>query len=159
MRSLREHSIKPVQVGVRWCRSTACWHILPSRPSLRTQWQARGWALARRTRSCRSRRCEHTLPQADDTGTPHRARAVHGLTALDNILAAPDSVYTHGGRQGCGHWLGTGTRSTKALRRPEENGAKEWAVWGKSGARRANITSNTRMLSSEEEWHGHGHGH
>ena len=67
-----------------------------------------------------------------------------------NMPAAPADVYTHGGWQGWGHWLGTGNVGVKKdqpflpfkeallqARSLKLKNVKEWKEWRKSGARPA----------------------
>ena len=87
-----------------------------------------------------------------------------------NIPAAPDIVYKHGGWQGYGHWLGTGTVALQdkqflpfkeALlhaRSLKLKTKKDWMVWCKCDARPAtNMPSCPNKAYKHDGWQGYGH--
>ena len=85
-----------------------------------------------------------------------------------NVPRGPDQVYTDGGWQGWGHWLGTGNQSSKAKK--EEflpfdealrvarclrlNSQAEWRLWCRSGARPANVPANPNQVYVHDGWMG-----
>jgi len=88
-----------------------------------------------------------------------------------NVPSHPDATYKDGGWQGWGHWLGTGTQSSKAKRAQflpfdealrvarclRLNCEKEWRLWCKSGARPANVPTNPDKVYVNDGWWGWEH--
>ena len=86
-----------------------------------------------------------------------------------NMPSRPDQVYKHGGWQGYGHWLGTGTAAPKdhqflpfkkallCARSLKLKSQKEWHAWSKNGARPANIPSHPQATYRHEGWRGYAH--
>ena len=84
-----------------------------------------------------------------------------------NVPSAPDTVYTHDGWQGWGHWLGSSNLSTKhflpfgeALAVAQSLGLtnmREWRVWSKKGMRPPNVPSHPDTTHKHDGWEGWGH--
>ena len=85
-----------------------------------------------------------------------------------NVPADPPKVYKAGGWQGWGHWLGTGSQSSKAkkeqflpfdealraARQLRLVSEKEWRLWCRSGARPANVPACPAQTYVHDGWIG-----
>ena len=86
-----------------------------------------------------------------------------------NVPRGPDQVYTDGGWQGWGHWLGTGNKVGGAknfLPYAEAlhvahclrlKNRKEWEAWCRSGARPVNVPASPDQVYVHGGWQGWGH--
>ena len=88
-----------------------------------------------------------------------------------NVPSNPDLTYKGGGWQGWGHWLGTGTKSSKAkkaqflpfdqalrvARHLRLVSQKEWRLWCRSGARPANVPAHPETTYVHDGWRGWEH--
>ena len=85
-----------------------------------------------------------------------------------NVPADPCKAYKDGGWQGYGHWLGTGSQSSKAkklqflpftealrvARALRLVSQKEWKLWCRSGARPANVPADPSKAYVHDGWRG-----
>ena len=85
-----------------------------------------------------------------------------------NVPSHPDEVWKGDGWQGWGHWLGTGSQSSKtkkeqflpfdealrAARQLRLVSSTEWRLWCRTGARPANVPARPDQAYAHDGWVG-----